>query len=241
MTEPNQTQENAEQLNSVDAADSITLVGAIRKSALGLAIFAFFTAGIITLTQFATRAQIVENERAFEARLLLSILPEGADAAQVVKTQTSLGELPLQNTGLLNVSNDDHLYQAQDSSGAVSAVILPLTAPEGYTEAIRLIVGISREGEIISARVTRHKETPGLGDQIEIEKSDWILSFDGTSLINPTAEQWAVQKDGGVFDQMTGATITPRAIVKSLKQALEFFEANKDVLLQPIELKEIPA
>lgn len=219
-----------------ETEQTTTLAGAIRKSAIGLAIFAFFTAGIITVTQFVTKETIDQNIRAFEARLLLSILPAGSDANQVVSTETTLGSAKLENIELLNVDESESFYRATDASGEVTAVIFPLVAPQGYTEAIRLIVGISANGSVEGVRVTRHKETPGLGDQIEIEKSDWILSFNDKSLTNPGIDEWFVKKDGGTFDQMTGATITPRAIVKAVKQALEFFELNKTELLMPLDL-----
>lgn len=102
-----------------------------------------------------------------------------------------------------------------------------------------MVVGIHRSGELVGVRVTRHKETPGLGDGIEIAKSDWITAFNGKSLSQPALEGWAVKKDGGQFDQMTGATITPRAVVKAVKQSLQFFETNKAVLLANSTTTEI--
>jgi electron transport complex protein RnfG len=123
------------------------------------------------------------------------------------------------------------------NQGSVDAVILPVIAPQGYTEAIRLIVGIDASGTVIGVRVTQHKETPGLGDQIETTKSDWIYAFNQTSLRNPSLNQWLVKKDGGDFDQLTGATITPRAIVKAVKNSLEFFQANRALLLTPAEIE----
>lgn len=104
---------------------------------------------------------------------------------------------------------------------------------QGYAGEIRLILGLDAKGEILGVRVLSHAETPGLGDKIEVEKTDWILGFDGRSLDDPPEAQWGVKKDGGQFDQFSGATITPRGVVKAIKQGLEFFAAHKTELLNP--------
>jgi electron transport complex protein RnfG len=114
----------------------------------------------------------------------------------------------------------------------VTGVAFQVTG-QGYGGEIRLILALGREGRILGARVLSHAETPGLGDKIEAARSDWILAFTGRSLGNPPPERWAVKKDGGDFDQFTGATITPRAVVKSVKEGLARFQANRDALLAP--------
>lgn len=211
---------------------NVTLPEAIRRSAIGLAIFAFFTAGIIALTQTLTKETIAQNEAAFEARQLLSILPDSYTADDILAGETAFDSLPLSGLETLHLHADTQsFYRVLDNDGRATAVILPVLAPEGYTEAIRLIVGIQANGEIMGVRVTRHKETPGLGDQVETSKSDWILVFNDRSLQNPLTDDWAVKKDGGEFDQLTGATITPRAIVKAVKNALLFFADNRTLLL----------
>jgi electron transport complex protein RnfG len=102
----------------------------------------------------------------------------------------------------------------------------------GYAGEIRAIIALDPDGKILGTRVLSHKETPGLGDKIEAAKTDWILKFTGLSLGNPAEDQWKVKKDGGQFDQFSGATITPRAVVKSLHEALQFFEAHKGEMLE---------
>ena len=109
--------------------------------------------------------------------------------------------------------------------------ILPLIAPDGYTGPIRLIMSVDLAGTVIGLRVIEHKETPGLGDKIDIKKSDWIRLFEGRSLENTEETAWAVKKDGGDFDQMTGATITPRAIVNTVYKGLQYFQAHQGELL----------
>jgi len=129
-------------------------------------------------------------------------------------------------------ANETTVYLAK-KSGQVSAVCFKFTAPDGYSGAINMIMGIDREGNILGVRVLNHKETPGLGDKIEVTKSDWILKFVGRSLDNLTPAQWAVKKDGGEFDQFAGATITPRKSVQAINRGLQLFKAHQAQLINP--------
>lgn len=97
----------------------------------------------------------------------------------------------------------------------------------GYGGEIQILMAVDRDGRMLGARILKHSETPGLGDKIDVKKSDWVLDFNGKSLGDPAPEKWAVKKDSGVFDQFAGATITPRAVVGAVKGGLEFFAARK--------------
>jgi electron transport complex protein RnfG len=110
------------------------------------------------------------------------------------------------------------------------AAIFATLAPDGYNAEIQLLVGVSPDEQITGVRAVRHRETPGLGDAIDIDKSDWIRQFDGKSLANPMPPLWAVAKDEGAFDSLTGATVTPRAVVKAVKNTLVYFAAHRDEL-----------
>lgn len=101
----------------------------------------------------------------------------------------------------------------------------------GYAGKMKLMLGIDTEGKVLGVRVLAHKETPGLGDKMEVKKTDWILKFDGLSLGNPPVEKWKVKKDGGQFDYWAGATITPRGIVNAIRNGLELFAANKEKMM----------
>jgi len=114
--------------------------------------------------------------------------------------------------------------------GQPVAVILRFAAVDGYSGHIGLLAGIEADGRLAGVRVTSHRETPGLGDAIEIEKSDWLRAFDGKSLGAPAASEWTIRRDGGAFDQFTGATITPRAVVKAVRAALEYHAGHRDAL-----------
>jgi electron transport complex protein RnfG len=104
---------------------------------------------------------------------------------------------------------------------------------QGYAGEMRLILGLDAEGKVLGVRVLSHAETPGLGDKIEVAKDPWILSFNGLSLGNPPESEWAVKKDGGRFDQFSGATITPRGVVSAIKEGLAFFQTHRTELLNP--------
>ena len=131
--------------------------------------------------------------------------------------------------GELNNRTVTKVYTAR-LAGVATAVILEATARDGYSGDIKLLIAVRQDGSLGGVRVIAHKETPGLGDYIDIAKDNWIKAFDGLSLSVRPAKQWQVKKDGGQFDYMAGATITPRAVVKASHKALAYVEANKAVL-----------
>jgi len=205
------------------------LLSSIRQNAVGLAIFATVTAGAIAVAQVLTADRIAENIRAAESRALNELIPASSYDNDLLNDTLSIDSRF--NQQLLGPLPDNaQIYRAR-TNGDVSAIILPVVAPDGYTTSIDLIVGIHRDGTLAGVRVVAHRETPGLGDKIEARKSDWIQSFAGRSLNNPQPDQWGVKKDGGAFDQFTGATITPRAVVRSVKRALMFFDMHRNLLL----------
>lgn len=123
------------------------------------------------------------------------------------------------------------VYRARQG-GEPAAVVMKLAAVNGYNGMIRLLVGVNADGTLSGVRVASHKETPGLGDAIEIERSNWVLGFNDRSLQDPSASGWAVKRDGGTFDQFTGATVTPRAIVEAVRMALEYFQEHQAFLFE---------
>ncbi|UOA07843.1 electron transport complex subunit RsxG [Methylobacter sp. S3L5C] len=132
-----------------------------------------------------------------------------------------------------NIGADKTTVYLAKKSGQVTAVCFKFSAPDGYSGPINMIMGLDRDGNILGVRVLAHKETPGLGDKIEVAKSDWILSFVGHSLDNLTSSQWTVKKDGGIFDQFAGATITPRKSVQATYRGLQWFKAHQAQLINP--------
>ena len=123
------------------------------------------------------------------------------------------------------------VYRARMNTTPVAALI-KTTARDGYSGSINLLVGVKANGELLGVRALEHRETPGLGDEINLSRSDWMLGFNNRSLNNPTPELWAVKKDGGIFDSFTGATITPRAVVGEVKKTLLYFQDHQQELFQ---------
>jgi len=194
------------------------------KNSLVLGLFAIATVGLVAVLQQATAGRIAASERAAQVRALSEILPPGSYDNQLLDHSIQLHD-PL----LLGSKSPQPAYIAL-KNGQPSAIILRATAPDGYSGAIRLLIGIQIDGRLAGVRVLNHRETPGLGDKIELAKSPWIQSFVGRSLQAPDEAGWAVKKDRGEFDQFAGATITPRAVVKAVHKALQYFDAHKQQL-----------
>jgi electron transport complex protein RnfG len=195
-------------------------------NSLLLGLFAALTTVIIAGTYLGTRERIAESQRAAEQKALLEIVPDERHDNELLDDTLPVGP----KTDLLELRQEKQIYIARKSGEAV-AVILPVTAPDGYSGAIELIVGINRDGTVAGVRALQHRETPGLGDKVDVKKSDWVLEFNGRSLQSTTEERWAVKKDGGVFDTFTGATITPRAVTAAVKRGLLYFDAHRETLL----------
>ena len=201
------------------------LADAVGRNSIVLGLVALGVTLALAGTQLLTREEIAAQQRAAEARAYNEILPPARydnallDDFHLVEDRDLLG---LQQPRKILVARLD---------GDAQAVIVPATAPDGYGGAIELIVGINADGTVAGVRVVAHKETPGLGDKIDARKSRWIDAFAGRSLGDPAPAQWAVKKDGGAFDQFTGATITPRAVTAAVRRTLQYFEANREALL----------
>ncbi len=140
--------------------------------------------------------------------------------------------IEVRDQALLGTSDPITVYRAR-KNGAPVALVLTSVAPDGYSGDIKLLMGIRYDGSVAGVRVISHHETPGLGDRIEADRSTWIDGFAGKSLQNPSEEQWHVKKDGGQFDQFTGATITPRAVVKAVANTLRYYQMHRDELFAP--------
>ncbi len=205
----------------------------IRRSAIGLGLFAVITGGTIAVTQVATEELIQEQAARAEAQALYEIIPESRHDNDLLRDTVQLpASERLARPGPLTV------WVARQNEQPVG-MIMPVVAPDGYSGKISLLIGVDMQGTILGVRVTSHKETPGLGDRIETRKSDWIKSFDGRSLGKPPHREWNVKKNGGEFDQFTGATITPRAVVKAVQRALIYFRENRQAIRE--QLNEAPS
>ncbi len=194
------------------------------RAALILGGFAVVGATLVGLTYEGTKERIAQNEREFLLRSLHQMISPSAHDNDLLSDT-----IKAQSKTLLGSAKPLTIYRARKAGKPVAA-ILTVIAPDGYSGDIKLLVAVDFGGQIGGVRVLSHKETPGLGDNIEIAKSDWINSFYGHSLNAPDEQGWRVKKDGGIFDQFTGATITPRAVVKAVHKALKFYAMHKDEL-----------
>lgn len=197
----------------------------ILTTASALLIFSVAGAALLSGTFQLTRPAIERSELEAKTKLIAQTLPPGSFDNNLVKDAR-----PLPIDPLLGQKHPGQAYPAS-RQGQPVAVVLEAAAPDGYSGEIRFLVGILADGSVAGVRVTGHRETPGLGDYIEVDKSPWIHEFDGRSLTNPQPVYWKVRKDGGRFDYMAGATITPRAMVKAVKKSLEYFQAHRAELL----------
>ena len=197
---------------------------AIAISAIALACFALAGVSLVAFTQEQTRARIAANERSQLLRALNQLIaPERYDNALLEDRREVVDAKWFSDEGGITV------YRAR-RDGKPVALLIATEAPDGYSGAIKLLIGINYDGSLSGVRVQAHRETPGLGDAIEVRRSDWILQFTGLSLQNPSLHRWKVKRDGGEFDQFTGATITPRAVVGAVRETLLYYRIHRDEL-----------
>jgi Na+-translocating ferredoxin:NAD+ oxidoreductase subunit G len=201
-------------------------VSALRRhiiiASASLTAFAIAGAVLLSGTYGLTRPAIEKSENEAKARLIAQTLPTGGFDNDLVRAARPLASDPLLG------NRRETLFYPATLSGAPVAIVLETSAPDGYSGEIKLLVGILADGRVAGVRVVSHRETPGLGDYVEIAKNPWIRQFEGKSLSAPDADAW---KDGGQFDYLAGATITPRAVVKAVRKALEYYAAHEDALL----------
>ena len=198
----------------------------ISRNSIMLGLFAIAVAAALAGTDLITSEKRAESKRKVQSMALEQVIP--ADKHDNVLLDD---KIPADDSEFLKLKAPGNIHIAR-KDGQVTGFIIPTHAPDGYAGSINSLVGIDLEGNILGVRVISHAETPGLGDKVEFKKSDWVLAFNGKSLINLAEPEWKVKKDKGVFDQFTGATITPRAVVGSVHNALLFYAKHRDKLIQ---------
>ena len=193
----------------------------IWKSGVTLAVIAAICTSLVAITWQLTAERIEANKKEWLERSLQPALAGLFFDSSVTESMLMIPpphELPGSGTAII--------YRVYAGEKPVAALFV-VSARDGYAGPIRLLIGIAMDGTVTGVRVLEHRETPGLGDRIETTKSDWVLQFDGHSLLDPPPPRWALKGDGGDFDQLTGASVTPRAIVNAIKQTLTYFDANR--------------
>lgn len=207
---------------------SDTIVKHALKTALTMIIFTFVGTAMLAYVFEITRAPIEASEKEARLALFKQILPENNYNNDLLKDVVKIGPNELLGNLLPTEANIAKL------DGKVAGIILEAIAHDGYSGDIKLLIAIRADGSVSGVRVLAHKETPGLGDYIDIARGNWIKLFNNESFSKTPAEQWKVKKDGGKFDYMVGATITPRAVVKAIAKAVQFFETNQQSLFANI-------
>ena len=190
------------------------------KPALTLAIIAAELTAMLALVASFTRERIASNEQAWIRQRLDALVPPATHDNDLLTDSIAVTA-----PDLLGSSQPVMIYRARRGGAPVAAVLRPI-APDGYRGPIELLVAVGPDGRLIGVQVIRHQETPGLGDAFESRDVHWLDRFRGRSLTDPPPQRWTVRRDGGDFDAFTGATITPRAIVKAVRNALEYYQRN---------------
>jgi electron transport complex protein RnfG len=210
------------------ASHSVLVAGAL------LGLFSVSAAGLVAVTHVATVDRIAQNERQALLDRLAVIVPTEQLTNDVAQDRIEVSDR--ERLG----SDRTVVYRARLGDRPAGLVLTPVV-PDGYAGPIRLLVAVLPDGTLGGVRVLAHKETPGLGDKIEEAKSDWVLGFAGRSLDDPPPARWKVRRDGGDFDQFTGATITPRSIVKAVKNSLLYVRDKGDALYAPEQSEQARA
>ncbi len=216
--------------------DKDTATGRMLLAGIVLGVFAIAGTALVVGTHEVTKARIAANEQAAMLDSLHQLIP-----ARRYDNDVFHDSISVTDPQLLGTPKPVRVFRVTKAGEPVAAVLTPV-APDGYNGAIHLLVAIYYDGTLAGVRVISENETPGLGDKIEIDKTTWALKFTGKSLTDPKPDRWAVKRDGGVFDQFTGATISPRAVVKAVKDCLIYFKQHRDELFsKPSEPAEAPA
>jgi electron transport complex protein RnfG len=184
-------------------------------------IFSLVASAALSISYFLTKTPIEESDARAKRMFLNQVVPSNLYDNNLVKDTISVEPNPL----IGNKKNID-IYRAKKNNQVI-AVIIETIAPDGYSGEIKTLVGVDQKDKILGVRVITHKETPGLGDYIEVDKSHWIKNFNLKSLDEMGEKEWAVKKDGGDFDYVSGATITSRAVIKSTYKSLLYVKENK--------------
>ena len=204
-----------------------TLARSMGIAALILTGFAVVGTALVTITYSGTKDTIAEAQRAALEATLNQLVP-----ADRYDNRITEDHLEVVAPEWLGTDQPVTVYRARKAGQPVALFATPV-APDGYSGPIQLLVGVYADGTLAGVRVLAHKETPGLGDAIDEKRAPWILGFAGKSLSKPALDGWKVKKDGGSFDQFTGATITPRAVVKATRRFLEYVRDHRDALFAP--------
>ena len=202
----------------------MTSPGSVIKSGLTLAGIAAICTSLVATTYHLTADRIAANDKA-----LLEQSLQPALSNLFYDSGVSESRLVLKPPHDLPGSEEAVIYRVYANDEPVAALFV-VTARDGFAGPIRILLGVDMTGVVTGIRILRHRETPGLGDKIDESRSDWVHQFSGRSIGDPVETSWAIRRDGGDFDQLTGASVTPRAVIKAMRDTLIYFNANRDAI-----------
>ncbi len=204
------------------------------KNGVTLAAIAAICTALVATTYHLTKDRIAANEQAFLEQKLAPVL-SGITFEGSISESKRVIEAPHDLPG----REDALIYRVYSDSEPVAA-LFAVTAPDGYAGPVRILLGIDVNGTVTGLRILEHRETPGLGDKIEESKSDWVYQFNGKSLGNPDVDEWYIRRDGGEFDQLSGASVTPRAVINAVRETLLYFETHREQVFAIDENDDTP-
>jgi electron transport complex protein RnfG len=204
--------------------------GAILKSGMTLAVIAAICTSLVAITYQWTADRIAANDKA-----LLEQSLEPALSDLFFDSGVSESMLVVNPPHALPGDDEAMIYRIYAKGEPVAALFV-VTARDGFAGPIRILLGVDMQGVVTGLRILKHRETPGLGDKIESRRSDWVHQFTGRALGDPVESDWAIRRDGGQFDALTGASVTPRAVIKAMRETLIYFEANREqIFASPVQ------
>lgn len=206
----------------------------ILGSGVTLAVIAAVCTALVAATWHLTAARIAANDKALLEQSLQPALASVFYTSNVTESRLVL-EPPHELPG----SDPAIIYRVYAGDEPVAA-LFAVTARDGFAGPIRILLGVNIDGVVTGVRILQHRETPGFGDKIDARKSDWVEQFAGRSLADPTFARWAIQSDGGEFDQLTGASVTPRAVIKAMRLTLQYFENHRDEIFAAPATEDAP-
>lgn len=202
------------------------LQNTISRNGAILGSFALATTLLISITHWLTSPVIEQQRQHKTLSLITEVLPDEYWDNNITNNCTIVNHPDL--------GPGKHRIFRAWLNGKPSALVIESTTPNGYSGNIAFLVSLTHQERLAGVRVLEHKETPGLGDKIDLRISDWILTFSNRSFEDTQQSSWAVKKDGGKFDQFTGATITPRAVISGVKNAVTFAQAQYQALFDAV-------
>ena len=205
--------------------------GSVWKNIAVLGIVALISGITVFTIHSITKGYIAKSESRYAKRFLFQVAPS-VNYTNDILTDTI--NIPKKYFSMLGIEGGE--INLVKVNGKLISIIVPSIAHDGYSGKIEILVGINLDGSIVSVRVVSHKETSGLGDKMEVDKSNWIVNFNKKSLKNLESKSWKVKKDGGYFDQFTGATITPNAIIKQVHETLRYYEMDKSRIIKELDV-----